>query len=216
MLSIYDQLFLLALNEEKGNILPTAKKFLPHALAGAILAELALQGKVCNNEKNRLEVRDATPTGDEILDEALQEIAAEKPRKLAYWVSQLSAKPKKLRERMGESLAARNVLVHEEKRFFWRQPSAENASGLSTKFAMKMPLRAMILSGEESNPHQLALLNVAAGSNLLSLIFTEDELSMAGRRIHERCVRAALESPAMQTVEEIEQAIAASLEDDED
>jgi hypothetical protein len=209
---------MLALDEEKGNILPFARKSIASGLAGGILAELALRGKICSNEKHRLELTDASPTGHEILDETIQEIqAAEKPRKLAYWVSALSDNPKKLRRRTGEYLAARNLLSQEEKRLFWRSASASDEQPFAPpKYEIKNPLRAMILSTEESDPDNLALLVVASASGLLNLIFTEDELPVAARRIHEKTVRAALENPAMQTVEEIGQAVVSSLEDDED
>lgn len=218
MLSIFEELFLLSLNEEKGSTLPFAKKTLPHMLAGGILAELAFQGKICSNEKHRLELLDASLTGDEILDETIIEIqASEKLRKLAYWVSQLSSRPKKLRERIGERLVAKNLLVHEDRRYFWRSSSEDNGLMAPTKFEIKNPLRASILSTtDESNPRCLALLNMASAGGLLNLIFTQDELSIAEHRIHEKVLRYALEYSAMDTIEEIEQAILTSLEDDID
>jgi hypothetical protein len=208
-------LFLLALDEEKGNILPFTKKTLAHALAGGILAELALLGKVCSNEKHRLEWIDATPTGDEILDGAIKEIqSSEKQRKLAYWVSQLSARPKTLRERIGERLVARELLQQEDRRFSWRSQSEGDVMAVPSKFEMKVPLRALILSPDGNDHHSLALLNVASAAGLLNLIFTEDELPIAHNRIHEKVIRAAMENPVMETIEEIEQAVLTSLEDD--
>jgi hypothetical protein len=216
MLSIFEELFLLALDEEKGNILPFTKKTLAHGLSGGILAELTLMGKVSSNEKHRLELVDATPTGDDVLDDAIQEIqASEKPRKLAYWVSQFSARPKRLREHIGERLAARDLLNQEDRRFFWKPAQPENEAAFAhSKFEIKYPLRLMILSSDEGSPHNLALLNVASASELLSLIFTQDEIPLAKRLIHEKVFRAAMDNPAMQTIEEIEQAVVTSLEDD--
>lgn len=218
MLSLFEELFLLSLDEEKGTLLPFAKKTIHIGLAGAILSELALQGRVCSNEKHRLELSDASPTGDEILDEVMREIQAEeKPRKWTYWVSQLSARPKKLREQVGERLTARDVLYQEEKRFFWKQPCPEEVQPpCPRKFEMKNPLRAMVLSSDEGEARHLALLNVISQSELLNLVFTLDELPLARRRIHEMVVRAAMDNPVMQTIEEIEQAISSTLEDSDE
>lgn len=218
MVPIIEELFLLALDEEKGNILPFAKKTLAYGISGGILAELALLRKVCSNENHRLELVDATPTGDEILDEVLQEIqSSEKQRKLTYWVSQLSDRPKRLRERLGERLVGKDLLYQEDKHFFWKLPEGEDAApAIPTRYEMKSTLRGMILSTAESNHRSLALLNIAASSELLGLIFTQDELPVAKRRIHEKLVRAALENPAMQTIEDIELAVSASLDDDDD
>jgi hypothetical protein len=216
VLSISEELYLLSLDEEKGNILPFVKGTIANGLSGTILAELVLQGKISSNEKHRVEIIDSTPTGDEILDEALQEIqSSEKPRKLSYWVSQLGAKPKKLRERFGERLAAKQILSQEDGRYFWRQPSIEDEQQAAlSKFALKQALRAMVLSTETFDQRSMALLNVVSASELLKLIFTQDELPIANRRIHEIVVRAALENPTLQTIEEIEQAVSASIEDD--
>ncbi len=159
-----------------------------------------------------------TPTGDAILDEAMQEIqASEKPRKLSYWVSQFSAKPKKLRERIGERMVAKGELYQEDKRYFLKPAASEDGQpSVPTRFEMKNPLRAAILAMANSDERSLALLNVASASDLLNLIFTQDELPAAKERIHEKVVRAALEDPVLQTNEEIEQAIKTSQEDDGD
>jgi hypothetical protein len=218
MLSIVEELFLLALNEEKGTILSFVKKTLPYALTGAILAELALQGKVCSNDKQRLELLDSAPLGDEILDDALREFqSSEKPRKLSYWVSQFSAKPKKLRERLGESLVTKNVLYEEDRHYFRSLPISDSEMPyVPSKFDLKSPLRAMIFTQAEVDHRSLAMLKILGASEMLNLIFTQDELPIAKRRIHEDVLRAALTNPAMQTVEEIESAVVSSIEDELD
>lgn len=233
MLSIFEELFLLALDEEKGNVLQFTKKTLAHGLAGGILAELALMNRIHSNEKRRLVLADdarsadtssaeapsadASPA-DPILDEALKEIqSSEKLRKPAYWVSQLSARPKNLRERIGERLVEKDVLCQEDRRFFWcSAPEDEASPEISAKFKMKYALRAAIFTSGESELHHLALLAVASAAGLFNLIFTQDELEIARKHLHEKIVRSALENPAMQTIEEIEQAIFTSLEDDMD
>jgi hypothetical protein len=218
MLTTYERLFLLALDEERGNFPPFVKKTLSHALSGGILAELSLLGKVRCNEKHRLELVDDTLTDDEILNEAIKDIqSSEKPRKLAYWVSQLSQRPKKLRERIGDRLVAKGMLYLEDRHYFWRLPSGEDEVVTApAKFEMKRPLRTAILSTGEFDRQGMALLNVASAAGLLNLIFTQDELQIAQQCIHEKLVRVAMEDPIMQTIEEIEQAICTSLEDDID
>jgi len=218
MLALFEELFLLSMEEDRGRIASYAKKSLAYGLSGAMLAELALQGKVSVNEKNRLEPMGDELTGDAFLDEILEEIrASEKAHKLTYWVSQFSERPKKLRERVGDRLVETNVLSKEEKRFFRQPPSGEATQAAEpSKFEVKHRLRAMILANEESDPRSLALLNLAAASELLGLIFTPDELDFAGRRIHEEMLHFALEDSVMQTVEEIEQAISTVVEDDDD
>ena len=40
------------------------------------------------------------------------------PRKLSYWISQLSAQPKKLRERIAEPLVAHGLLHQDDKAYY--------------------------------------------------------------------------------------------------
>jgi hypothetical protein len=215
MLPVHEELFLLALDEDKGNILPFAKKTIYQAIIGGILAELVLMGKVCSNEKHRLELLDNAPTGDQILDAAINDIqSSDKQRKLTFWINKFGFHPKELREDIGNSLVAKGLLIREEKSFLWPDPSAEvTLPSARSKFEMKIPLRAMILSTAESNHHDLALLNIASATGLLGLIFTQDELHTAKQCIHETILRTALENPVMQTIEEIEQAILSSMDD---
>lgn len=218
MISLYDELFLLALDEEKGNFLPLAKKTISFGLSGAILAELALRNKFAINDKQRLEMQDAAPIGEEILDEILQEIAAaEKPRKLTYWVSYFGEHPKRLRVKIGECLAARNLVQQDENRFHWNASgAAQSEPAVHSKYQMKNQLREVILADAELDPRRLALLNILSAAGLLNLVFTADELSSAQQLIHEKVMHQALKDRSLQTIEEIEYAITASIEDSND
>ncbi len=215
MLTLYEELFLLALDEEKGNIFPFVRKSLPYSLSGAILAELALSGKVEVGEKLRLKLLEATPTGDPFLDETMEQIStSEKTHKLTFWVSRLSEEPKKLYQRVGERLVEKNVLVQDEKRFF-RHPAVTGSEFTTPeKFQMKHLLRSNILSKGENDFHSLALLNLAVAGDLLGLIFTQDEIENANRIIHKQVLAAAMENHVMQFVEEIELAVSSVREDE--
>jgi golgi phosphoprotein 3 len=217
MLTLYEELYLLALDEDKGNIYPFVRKSLPYVLSGAILAELRLLGKVEASGKLRLIALDATPTGDPFLDGVLEQISSsEKARKLTYWVSLLSEEPKKLRLSVGERLVEKNVLIQDEKRFYRRPVVAEGEFSAPEKFQIKNLLRAIILSNGESDFRSLALLTIILSGDLLSLIFTEDEIENAKRMIHKKVLAAAMENPLMQFIEEIDQAVSSVREDEMD
>lgn len=135
MLTLFDQLYLLALNEEKGNLIASTRKTFAFAYSGTVLDELALLNRICLNEKSRIEVIASTKTGDEVLDEALKEIAdSDKLRKPAYWVGEFVVQPKRLRERLGDRLAAKGILNREDNRFFRAQSSPQE---IPSKFEMK-------------------------------------------------------------------------------
>jgi golgi phosphoprotein 3 len=217
MLPIFEELFLLSIDEEKGIVLSSAKKSLAYGLAGGIIAELVLQGKVSLSDKSRLEVANSDPTGDEILDKALDEIgSSEKTRKLSYWVDQFSAQPKKFRERLGERLVAKEVLFQEDQHLFRHNVPVDSQSEFNTKFELKYRLRSIILTNVEEDDHNLALLSLASSSELLNLIFTLDEILAARKGIKEKVLRRAMENSALQAIEELGQAVSSSMEDDAD
>jgi hypothetical protein len=216
MLTLYETLFLLALNEEKGNLIWFTRKTFAYSIAGLILAELALLGKLGVGEKLRLVVNDEESTHDPILDSALEQICdSDKTHKPAYWVSQLSTDPKKLRQSIGERLVERNILTQEDKRYF--RPEATSASEPAPeKYALKQALRAPILSEGELDLRNLALLIMIEAGDLLCLIFTEDEIEAAERAISKQTMSVALGNPVMQVIQEIGQAVSSVREEEMD
>ena len=75
-LTLADEIVVLMLDDETGAIRPLCAGFANVAIAGGILMELALLARIDTDLKS-LYVIDPKPVGDEMLDSALQEIAAE-------------------------------------------------------------------------------------------------------------------------------------------
>lgn len=109
---IAEDLLLLLTDDVTGRPQADSVK-LPHALAGAVLLELAMAGKVdvagdsARVKAGRLVVTDASPTGDEILDEALATIREREGKKPQAVLSKLH---KGLRDKLYERLAERGIL----------------------------------------------------------------------------------------------------------
>jgi hypothetical protein len=214
MLTLYEKLFLLVLDEEKGNLISFTRKSFAYSVAGAILAELALAGKLGVGEKLRLVAQDGEGTGDPILDDALEQIrASDKLHKPSYWVSAISAEPKKLRYTIGEQLAGKHVLTQDEKRFFRQEPATES-DAVPSKFQLKHELRSLVLSNGARDLRNIALVKMLAAGGLLYLCFTLDEMDAAEQIIHTQLLTAALENPTMELVEEIGQAVTNVREDE--
>jgi hypothetical protein len=216
MLTLNESLFLLALDDEKGVVVPSVKDNLCTALTGACLAELASQGRIRMGAKRRLELVDATTTGDVVLNDILQVIQeSERTHKLPYWLEMICGRGKKLRNHLAENLVSRGVLDQDEKHYY-PHISTEEGVGVSAKVTLKNQLRAVVLAGAEPDTHTLALLSLARASKLLNLIFTDDERLAAKKAIQEKLIRAVLETPGLQMIEEISEAIATILEEASD
>ncbi|WP_431920660.1 GOLPH3/VPS74 family protein [Nonomuraea jabiensis] len=108
--TIAEELLLLAYNDEKGTQLVSGTQLDP-ALAGALLAELAVSGRLELSDK-KVTVKDPSPLGDSELDATLARIAEEgKERKPAWWVQRLQSA--KLRKRLLTRLAESGVLAEQ-------------------------------------------------------------------------------------------------------
>jgi len=117
-----EHLLLLAMREDKGDVVHSGALALPYGLNGALILELSLQRRVKVHE-NVMSVIDGDLTGDAILDEALKVLqASDHPHSAEYWIARPESLVKDLRHRLLERLAERGILRREEHRFLWLIP----------------------------------------------------------------------------------------------
>ncbi|HET9558288.1 MAG TPA: GPP34 family phosphoprotein, partial [Actinomycetota bacterium] len=87
MATLPERLLLLSLDDDGQPRDP--RSALGYALAGAAITELLLAGRLAQRD-DRLQVASASPTGDPVLDEVLDQVRTEtKARKLQWWVYRL-------------------------------------------------------------------------------------------------------------------------------
>lgn len=208
MLNLAEELFLLAINEENGRL---ASTYLNYGLAGAMLADLALLGRVRVGEKRKLVVVDGTPTGDPLLDLGFVEILeAKRPAKLLDWVNILAEK--RFWKRVPESLIAKGILYREDKQFLWVFPYvAYPQKDASAKHWIKESLRSIALTSQRGETRRVILLSLCKACQMMNLIFTKDERRAAARRINELLRGEAFGEAVAKTLEEIQSAAAAAV-----
>jgi hypothetical protein len=209
MLTLGEELFLLCVDEESGIVIPRLKRQLRYGLAGAVLVELALQGKVRVDQKGRLELLNAEPAGDELLDQALEKLSESKrERKLNAWIDSLAAKSNKLCKRTEKQLESCGVIQRQNGRVEWVVPSPDRSEEqVPAKYGIKSRLREQILSGAEPDLRSLALLDLLRACNLLKLVFTKDERKAARQCIYERMVGEGLRDNTAQEIADITQTV---------
>jgi len=81
---------------------------LPYGVAGALLAELELAGRIGYSQDARVTVIDPAPTGDGELDAVLAEIAGARQHYMEYWVEEIASAERTAR--IAERLADRSSL----------------------------------------------------------------------------------------------------------
>ncbi|MBW4719569.1 GOLPH3/VPS74 family protein [Saccharothrix obliqua] len=116
MLTLADELALLAYDDDGRRAL--AQPALGHGLAGAVLVELTVAGRI-DVVDNRVVAMGTAPLGHRALDAALTAIAADKLRKPADWVERLG---RGVTEDVLDGLADQGVLHREQDRVLWVFP----------------------------------------------------------------------------------------------
>jgi Golgi phosphoprotein 3 len=216
MLTLYEELQLLSIHEEKGIFIGSAVDPLKPGLVGAILAELALTGKICLSNNRRLHLVDDSPTDDPVLDDAIAALKdSEKERKFGYWINTLSQKPEKLRKKITASLVQKGMLMQEDDNLVWVIPSPFHPEiKASTKYSVINHLRSIVLAKEDAHPREIAFLSLVSACGILDLVFLRDERKVASQYINELVVYEAMKDPNLETIQEIASAIASVVEED--
>jgi len=214
--TVFEEFPLLSIHEDKGSFIRSAMDQVKLGLGGAILAELALLGKIKANDKHRLELGDDSPVEDDLLGETLEILkGSEKARKFNYWINHLNQKFQNLPQEIVARLINKEVVMQEEEHLLWVIPSPLKAeSNASTKYWLIRRLRGIVLAQEEAQPRDIALLSLIKACGLLDLVFLRDERKLAARAINELVVSRAMNDPIIQTIQEIEIALSAIAEED--
>lgn len=187
MLNLPEKLLLLALDDEKGNVLISSSVGLRYGLAGAVLLELWRLDRIAFEGK-AVTVREAISTVDPILDEALTVMAGgRKPRDTKHWVRTLGNKfGEKWKNRLLARLLNRNILRQEENRFLWvipytRYPTRNPGPELELRYA----IRTAVQGNTRPDDATVALLGLVKACGLIGEVVPRAERKAAERRIEE-------------------------------
>ncbi|MDE2852484.1 MAG: GPP34 family phosphoprotein [Acidobacteriota bacterium] len=183
-LTFVEEILLLLLDDDSGAMKRVAPNVMELLLAGAILMDLALRGRL-DCDLQRLVVVDATPVGEEILDGPLAEIAeAADEADARTWVVRLSARSKQVQEAALARLVERGILRVEDRSFLWvfgsrRYPMIDDRE----EREVKLRILDVLLSDRIPAPRDVALICLADASNAFQVILSAQELRHAAARI---------------------------------
>ena len=174
-LRLHEEILLLTLKDEKGT---PAWGHYTFALAGAVLTELVLEGRVRLEERRRrkplVDLVSATMIGDPVLDDALRKVRTAKRRATAGSWIQRWARGRLLHE-TARRLVQRGILRIEEKRVllvFSRTAYPEMDPGPEERLIERM--RAAIFGDDEVDARTAAVISLAGVADLLKPIFGKE------------------------------------------
>jgi len=210
-LHLYEEIMLLALRPEKGTL---ATEFARFGVAGAILAELLLEGRITTEESRRklIEVRRNESFGDPILDEALERIAQSGRRaSLKSWLRRL-ANTKQLHHRVARQLCRRGVLRADEDTvlLFFRRRIYPELNPLPERRIIERMRTAIVSGSDRVDPRTVLLISLAKGADLLKRALGREVLKARKDRIKAIVQGEATGKATQDTIEAAQAAIVAA------
>jgi golgi phosphoprotein 3 len=214
MLTLAEELLLLALRDAEGTVLSSASLALRYGLAGATLAELLQQGRLALDEKQKVQVGDGSPTGNEVFDEALRVIAErQRPRNLKDWTLSIGQGAiKDLQKKVAGQLVERGILGEEEGRVLWLFPRRQYpALNPEPESALRERVREVVLHGSKADERTCLLLSLIKACRLVNEVFAKDERREANRRIDELSRSLQAGQAVASAVQAVEAAVMAAV-----
>jgi hypothetical protein len=188
MLSMLEEVVLLAVDEKKGGLRSTREFATAYALVGAVFFDLALARRI-DTDTESIRIIDATPTGNATLDRVLADMSQRPDLKtVKEWIEQMFHRKDDLEGEALRSLIGQGILRHEKSKLLWiidveRFPLVDN----QRQQHVKLRLANAILSDEIPTTRDIMLVSLAEPCGLLNYVLSESELAMRRPRIQMLC-----------------------------
>lgn len=212
MLRFAEEIILLLLNDDDGRFARVSNMSFDYALAGGVLMDLALEDRI-DTDLDNLVLLDATPTGDNLLDPTLAEIAEAEGNDARYWVERTALRSDELREEALRRLVEHGILEQLDDRFMWvfksrRYPTIDGEA----QREVKLRIMAVLFSDEIPDPRDIVIICLADATGIFRSIFTSEELDRVSHRI-DQVRRLDLIGQAMtQAIQDIEITLTSALQ----
>ena len=119
MLSMLEEVVLLAVDERNGRLRSTREFGTAYALVGAVFFDLALARKIDTGAET-IHIIDSTPTGSPILDRMLARMAAQPQiTTVRGWIEEMFLRRDDLEGEALQALISRGILRHEQSKLLW-------------------------------------------------------------------------------------------------
>jgi len=211
-LTLMEEVLLLGLKDKEGYT-SFWNDCISSGLRGCILIELALRGKIelekagmrrRNLTCRKVLVKNDSPCGDVLLDEALKHIKeTEPPETVQSWIEYLSGETwnplklsyqlKNVRERLAKNLVEKGVLTTEKQNFLLFDMTTHPLVDNTIKTRLVKKLQEAVLSKWVNDPHRmdrrlLSIIFMAHSSDVLENAFAplnDDDYELAMKRVRE-------------------------------
>ncbi len=188
MLTMLEEVVLLAVDEQTGSLRSTREFGTAYALVGALFFDLALARKI-DTDTETITIVDRTPTGVPALDRLLVGLDG-KPNLTTVrdWIEELFLRRDDLEGEALGSLIAQGVLRHEKTKRLWiidveRFPMVNNRP----QQHVKARLAQAILTDAIPDTRDIMLVSIAEQCGLLGYVLSDTQLDSRRHRIQTLC-----------------------------
>jgi golgi phosphoprotein 3 len=183
-LTLAEEVALLALDDKTGKLLILPVNALGYGLAGAIILDLSLAGRI-DTDLHQLTVINPAPTGDDLLDFWLRHFQAERePKSVMFWLRKLALRQEEILQAALDRLSQRGILRREEQRLLWvfsarRYPTIDGMQ----RIEVRTRLSQLILANDLPTPRDAILLSLIHGCRLSEYLFAGLDLEARKKRL---------------------------------
>jgi golgi phosphoprotein 3 len=188
MLTMLEEVVLLAVDEKSGGLRSTREFATAYALVGAVFFDLALARRI-DTDTEAIQIVDKTPTGNATLDRVLCDMSMRTDlTTVRQWVEEIFHRRDDLEGEALASLIAQGILRHEKSKLLWiidveRFPLVNN----KPQQHVKLRLARTIVSDEIPETRDIMLVSLAEPCGLLQYVLSDNELAARRARIQLLC-----------------------------
>ncbi len=188
MLSMLEEVVLLAVDEKTGGLRSTREFGTAYALVGAVFFDLALARKI-DSDTETIHIIDTTPTGNATLDRVLAHMASRPGlTTVRAWLEEIFRQRDDLEGEALQSLIAQGILRHEKSKLLWiidveRFPMVDN----KPQQHVKVRLANTILSDHIPQTRDIMLVSIAEPCGLLGYVLSDAVMATRRHRIQLLC-----------------------------
>lgn len=188
MLTMLEEVVLLAVDEQTGHLRSTREFGTAYALVGALFFDLALARKI-DTDTETISIVDQTPTGNATLDRVLAGMTG-RPQLTTVrdWIEEIFLRRDDLEGEALASLIEQGILRHEKTRRLWiidveRFPIVNNRP----QRYVKSRLANAILTDDIPDSRDIMLVSIAEQCGLLGYVLSDTQLNSRTERIQTLC-----------------------------
>jgi hypothetical protein len=188
MLTMLEEVVLLAVDEKTGGLRSSREFATAYALVGAVFFDLALAGRI-DTDTESIHIVDTKPIGNATLDRVLSDMIKRADlRTVRQWIEEIFHRRDDLEGEALQSLIAQGILRHEKSKLLWiidveRFPLVNN----QPLQHVKLRLAQAILSYAIPQTRDVMLVSLAEPCGLLQYVLSDSELAARHTRIQMLC-----------------------------